>query len=67
MGITVEAVEAATLRFVGTCPKLDREALAAIGIDLDAVLKGSQQAFGSHALDEPPSPEKSALNTSRSL
>lgn len=53
LGITTEAVEAATLRLVGSCPTLDREALEAIGIDLDAVRDKIEASFGPNALEPP--------------
>ncbi len=57
LGMTTEAVEAATLRLVGTPNATrDREALAAIGIDLDAVREKIEASFGPRALE--PSPRR---------
>ena len=53
LGITTQAVEATTLRLVGPCMSLDREALAAIGIDLDIVREKIEASFGLNALDPP--------------
>ncbi|MEJ7689295.1 MAG: Clp protease N-terminal domain-containing protein [Nocardioidaceae bacterium] len=55
LGMTTEAVETAILRLVGT-PNVtrDREALAAIGIDLDAVREKIEANFGPRALEPPP-------------
>ncbi len=55
IGVTPEAVEAATCRLVGTPRALDRDALAAIGIDLDAVREKVEASFGPHALETMPS------------
>ena len=55
IGVTPEAVEAATRRLVGTPGALDRDALAAIGIDLDAVREKVEASFGPHALETMPS------------
>jgi len=56
-GFTPEAVEAATLRVVGAPSALsDREALAAIGIDLDLVREKIEASFGPQALA--PSPRR---------
>jgi ATP-dependent Clp protease ATP-binding subunit ClpA len=54
-GLTPAAVEVATLRIVGTpSARLDREALAAIGIDLDLVLNKIEATFGPNALARAP-------------
>jgi ATP-dependent Clp protease ATP-binding subunit ClpA len=54
-GLTPQAIEAATLRIVGTpSPRLDREALAAIGIDLDLVRERIEATFGPNALAQAP-------------
>jgi len=58
-GVTPERVEAEILRTIGRGPEgsgdplrgLDREALAAIGIDLDVVRARIEAAFGPDALD----------------
>lgn len=53
-GLTPQAIEAATLRILGTpSPRLDREALAAIGIDLDLVRDTIEASFGPNALAQP--------------
>lgn len=54
-GLTPEAVEAATLRVMGPSSALfDREALAAIGIDLDLVREKIEASFGADALARSP-------------
>ena len=54
-GVTPQAVEAATLRILGTpSAGLDREALAAIGIDLDLVREKIEANFGPDALAPAP-------------
>ena len=61
-GVTPERVEAEIVRFIGRGPAagpgdplrgLDREALAAIGIDLDVVRARIEAAFGPNALGWP--------------
>ncbi len=55
-GVTTAAVEEATLRLVGTPSEaLDRDALAAIGIDLDVVREKIEASFGPNALAPVPS------------
>lgn len=56
LGLTPEAVEAATRRILSErrAPMLDREALAAVGIDLDAVQERVEAAFGPGALTRMP-------------
>lgn len=50
-GLTQQAVEAATLRIVGApSALLDREALAAIGIDLDVIREKIEASFGRDVL-----------------
>ncbi len=55
LGLTPAAVEAATLRLIGPGATLDREALAAIGIDLNVVRESVEASFGSGALERSPS------------
>ncbi len=55
-GLTPAAVEAATLRVLGTPGPPDHEALAAIGIDLDQVRAALEASFGPGALRVTPSP-----------
>lgn len=51
LGLTLEVVEAATLRIIGgPSAVLDREALAAIGIDLDLVREKVEASFGPDVL-----------------
>lgn len=56
-GVTVERVETTILgqigRGRGLFDRLDREALAAVGIDVDAVRQAVEQSFGLGALDRP--------------
>ncbi len=54
-GLTPAAVEAATLRVLGTPGPPDHEALAAIGIDLDHVRVTLEASFGPGALRVTPS------------
>jgi ATP-dependent Clp protease ATP-binding subunit ClpA len=56
LGLTPEAVESAMRSILsgGRGPVLDREALAAVGIDLDAVRERVEAAFGPGALTRPP-------------
>jgi ATP-dependent Clp protease ATP-binding subunit ClpA len=56
LGLTPEAVESATRGILseGRRPMLDREALAAVGIDLDLVRERVEAAFGPGALTRPP-------------
>jgi ATP-dependent Clp protease ATP-binding subunit ClpA len=55
LGLTPEAVESATRSILsgGRGPVLDREALAAVGIDLDLVRDRVEAAFGPGALTRP--------------
>lgn len=56
LGLTPEAVESATRGILseGRRPVLDREALAAVGIDLDVVRERVEAAFGPGALTRAP-------------
>jgi ATP-dependent Clp protease ATP-binding subunit ClpA len=56
LGLTPPAVESATRSILsgGRAPMLDREALAAVGIDLDVVRERVEAAFGPGALTRPP-------------
>ncbi|GAA1579390.1 Clp protease N-terminal domain-containing protein [Kribbella sancticallisti] len=57
LGVTPEAVESAAVGILsGGQPVLDRDALAAFGIDLDAVQERVEAAFGPGALTRPVSP-----------
>lgn len=49
-GVTVERIEATILSTIGPLRGLDREALASIGIDLDAVRARIEASFGPNAL-----------------
>jgi ATP-dependent Clp protease ATP-binding subunit ClpA len=55
LGLTQDTVEAATRNIVAGCrtSMLDREALAAVGIDLDAVRERVEAVFGPGALTRP--------------
>lgn len=63
-GVTPDRVRGEILRMIGPGRRasislfdtLDREALAAIGIDLDVVCRKVEAAFGSHALRPPRAP-----------
>jgi ATP-dependent Clp protease ATP-binding subunit ClpA len=63
LGLTPEAVESAmrTILSGGGGAVLDREALAAVGIDLDAVRERVEAAFGPGALTRPPQRERRRL------
>jgi ATP-dependent Clp protease ATP-binding subunit ClpA len=56
LGLTPDAVESAMRSILcgGRGPMLDREALAAVGIDLDVVRERVEAAFGPGALTRPP-------------
>lgn len=58
LGVTPQAVESVTLMVLsgGHSAGLDREALATVGIDLDAVRERVEAAFGPGALTRPPRP-----------
>jgi ATP-dependent Clp protease ATP-binding subunit ClpA len=69
-GVTPERVEAEILRMIGRgsadpVPGLDREALAAIGIDLDVVRARLDAAFGPNALDRAVLARKRGAQASR--
>jgi hypothetical protein len=59
-GVTPQAVETEIVRLIGLgqpaslFSALDREALAAVGIDLDAVRARVEAAFGPDAFTRPP-------------
>ncbi len=63
LGLTPEAVESAMRSILsgGGGPVLDREALAAVGIDLDVVRERVEAAFGPGALTRPPQRERRRL------
>src|SRR5262249_14528436 len=62
LGLTPEAVESAMRSILsGGGPVLDREALAAVGIDLDVVRERVEAAFGPGALTRPPQRQRRRL------
>lgn len=63
LGLTPEAVESATRSILAASrgQMLDREALAAVGIDLDVVRERVEAAFGPGALTRPPQRQRRRL------
>jgi ATP-dependent Clp protease ATP-binding subunit ClpA len=53
-GVSPERVQSGIEELVGSGPGDEREALAALGIDLDAVRQTVEATFGPGALDRPP-------------
>lgn len=55
-GLTAERIETEITTLIGPCPttppRLDRDALATLGIDLDEVRHRVEQAFGRDALEQ---------------
>jgi len=62
-GVTTDVVEAGILRIIGQGRRaggaeLDADALRTLGIDLDAVRRAAEDAFGPDALDRPAVPRR---------
>jgi len=52
LGVSADAVEDALRPCLGTAPRIDPDALAALGIDFDAVRERVEESFGPGALPE---------------